>query len=98
MSDLQARLKLLREAMRRRGFEESRPLPQPQRARPAETGLEGWERIGELTYARTLRFPSPLAEGELSPLLIPSGLSPGDLVFLDTETRAFPAGQAPWSS
>ena len=84
MSDsLQARLKLLREAMRRRGFEESRPLAEPQRARRAETGLEGWERIGELTYARTLRFASPLAERELSPLLLPSGLSPGDSSPLD---------------
>jgi len=89
---LQARLKLLREAMRRRGFEESRPLPEPQRAGSAETGLEGWERIGELTYARTLRFASPLAGPELSPLLMPPGLSPGDLVFLDTETTGLSGG------
>jgi uncharacterized protein YprB with RNaseH-like and TPR domain len=89
---LQVRLKLLREAMRRRGFGEGRPPEQPQRARRAETGLEGWERIGELTYARTLRFSSPLAGRELSTLLLPSDLRPEDLVFLDTETTGLSGG------
>jgi hypothetical protein len=89
---LQARLKLLREALRRRGLEESRPPEETQGSEGAETGLEGWERVGELTYARTLRFPSPLAGQELSTLLLPSDLSPEDLVFLDTETTGLSGG------
>jgi pentatricopeptide repeat protein len=56
------------------------------------TGLEGWERIGEFTFTRTLRFASPLAGEEISPLLLPRDLGPGDLVFFDTETTGISGG------
>jgi pentatricopeptide repeat protein len=54
--------------------------------------LESWERVGEFTYTRSLSFPNPLSDEEISPLLLPPGLAPGDLVFFDTETTGVSGG------
>jgi hypothetical protein len=91
---LKNRLMLMQEALRRRGGAEgTAPFAEaPPAGRAGREPLGGWERVGEFTYTRTLRFANPLADEEISPLLVPPGLAPGDLVFFDTETTGLSGG------
>ena len=94
MSDpLSTRLRLLRQALRRRGQGEEGAfeVPAPAGGEQAK-GLLGWERVGELTYRRVLSFDNPLAGEQLSEHLLPHGLSERDLLFLDTETTGLSGG------
>jgi uncharacterized protein YprB with RNaseH-like and TPR domain len=75
--------------------EYARPEPaasSTQAAGGPAAGLESWERTGELTYRRVLRFDSPLAGERLCDHLLPGGLSAGDLLFFDTETTGLSGG------
>jgi len=92
---LAARLRLLRGALQRRAGEDQEEgrEPEPAAAGTAvETGLRGWERVGELTYRRVSSFENPLAGEEISEHLLPRGLSAGDLLFFDTETTGLSGG------
>jgi hypothetical protein len=105
---LAARLKLLRGALEQRAREEREAGAESREAAardeaaesglPAEeagaaaAGLQGWERIGELTYRRICSFENPLAGEEISEHLLPRGLSAGDLLFFDTETTGLSGG------
>ncbi len=100
MSDpLAARLKLFRQALRQRAGEQeeaeegARPGSEAGLQSEAQgAGLEGWERTGELTYRRVLRFDNPLAGEPICDHLAPRGLSAGDLLFFDTETTGLSGG------
>jgi hypothetical protein len=96
---LAARLRLLRGALQRRAREEA-PVQPGEAGKPGttldteagDTGLRGWERVGELTYRRVSSFANPLAGEEISEHLLPRGLSAGDLLFFDTETTGLSGG------
>ena len=77
------------------------PSPQgehPRRGAPGrdaerlERVLEGWERIGELTWRRLVRSENPNAGGEVSQLLLPEGYASEQLLFFDTETTGLSGG------
>ncbi len=98
---LAARLKLLRGALQQRAREEAAAAG-PARGEPgpdlpagqaaAAAGLQGWERIGELTYRRLASFENPLAGQEICEHLLPRGLSTEELLFFDTETTGLSGG------
>jgi uncharacterized protein YprB with RNaseH-like and TPR domain len=52
----------------------------------------GWEQAGRYTLRRKLNTPSSLAKVEISEFLLPSGYSPADLLFFDTETTGLSGG------
>ena len=52
----------------------------------------GWERVGRHTLCRQLHFPSSLAKTGISEFLLPSGYTPTDLLFFDTETTGLSGG------
>jgi uncharacterized protein YprB with RNaseH-like and TPR domain len=101
---LAVRLKLLRRALQQREQEERETgsrtreaaedgaRPEPTMAQAGASGLQGWERTGELTYRRLTRFDNPLAGQEICEHLLPRGLSAGDLLFFDTETTGLSGG------
>jgi uncharacterized protein len=62
------------------------PTAQPFAAR------QGWEQAGRYTLLRRLHFPTSLAEAGISEYLLPSGYTPADLLFFDTETTGLSGG------
>jgi uncharacterized protein len=52
----------------------------------------GWEQAGGYTLRRLLRFPSSLSGIGLSEYLLPTGYTPEDLLFFDTETTGLSGG------
>ncbi len=103
MSDpLAARLKLLRKALQQRAGEDNQAGSKTREAADAGpesaagaapvSGLQGWERTGELTYRRVTLFDNPLAGEQVCDHLVPRGLSAGDLLFFDTETTGLSGG------
>ncbi len=65
---------------------ETTPTVQPFAAR------QGWEQTGRYTLLRRLHFPASLAEAGISEYLLPSGYTPADLLFFDTETTGLSGG------
>jgi uncharacterized protein YprB with RNaseH-like and TPR domain len=52
----------------------------------------GWEQAGRYTLRRKLPFPCSLAGTGISEYLLPSGYTPADLLFFDTETTGLSGG------
>jgi uncharacterized protein YprB with RNaseH-like and TPR domain len=94
---LEKRLRYLEKAWQQRLEQQEQEYPRQQRQQAAPTAQpfaarQGWEQAGRYTLRRRLHFPTSLAEAEISEYLLPSGYTPADLLFFDTETTGLSGG------